>query len=105
MNTISKRDLRRLAKGETPSTLESVPFAIVRSSIRVPGLSSVSWGWELAISPKEEDIIPINRETAVSIIEANGMTAVHKRPFGQIYELPGQPFLAAYGRKGKSMAS
>ncbi len=101
---VSKRDLTRLSEGEIPLPMENVPFAVIRYSVRIPGISRVSWEWELLLSGSENDSIPIDRSTARSIIASHRMELAHAEDCGQVYDLPGRPFREA-NRKKERIAS
>lgn len=96
---ITKSDLRRLAMGEMPLTLMGVPFIIMRQSVGLRHTEEQSTQWNLDTSPDEEDSIVIDRATAIDIIESQHMELAFTKSYGQIYELPGRPYLETYNRR------
>ena len=109
MRKISKRDINRLAHGEVPFTMSGTPFIVMHQSVSLRMTGEQSFQWNIDFSSKEEDSIEIDRETALKIIEAHAMELAYDKKYGQIYELPGRPFLKtyenAYGTRSRAKAS
>lgn len=97
-------DIRRLADGKTPGILRGKPFIVMRQSVRMRRTEEQKHSWEVFVSPEPEDSTTVDRKTAVRIIEAHHMSLAHSEACGQIYELPGKPFLKAYDRRPVSKA-
>lgn len=97
----SPRDIRRLAEGEVPPFLLDKPFVIVHYSVSARCIDESSFQWGIYLSPDDKDSATLDRKTAISIIRANGMRLEHREKCGQVYELPGKPFHAMYGREAR----
>ena len=90
----SKNEIKRLKEGKEldHSPREGRPFVIIRENIKVFGLSATNWQWGIASSPEDDDYQEISRTDADDIIRNNAMEVAYDKPYGQIYELPGNPF-------------
>jgi len=93
---IDKKDIRRIANGDIPEILSGKPFVVIRQSVHILGMTDVEWAWEISFSPDIDDSIEIPRSLALDIIRNNNMDLSHREACGQIYEMPGQPFLKKY---------
>ena len=97
----SPKDIKRLAQGEIPPFLQDKPFVILHYSVSARMIDESTFKWGLYLSPEDEDSATIDRQTALSIIRENGMSLALSIDCGQVYELPGKPFHAAYCKEAR----
>ena len=94
---LTKKDIQKLENGDIPDSIIDKPFVIIRQSVKMMVLpDTIGWEWQINFSPSKDDVVDISRETAKEIIRANNMTLAHSMKCGQIYELPGNPFLKTF---------
>lgn len=101
---ISRKDISRLTSGVMPYALEGVPFIIMREKVSLLGSDNCTWEWNLSTSPAPNDCTDLTKEQAMKIIKAFHMEVSHQEGCGQIYELPGQPFLNTYRKPNRKTA-
>lgn len=99
------RDLRRLAKGQVPTSLEDKPFAVIRYNVRMIFINETSYQYAIALSGDEKDLIPVDRRTAHEIINANAMELAYSGSDGKVYEMPGAPFHKKWAKTKKYSAA
>lgn len=88
----NRNQIQSIAKGKIPFILQGVPFIIIHELVKMKLSQETSWEWAFAVSPKEEEHVTIDRQTALDIIREHNMAVCHKQKEGQIYETPERPF-------------
>lgn len=96
---LKRDDIRKLAAGVIPFSLKNTPFIVMRSSVRFYVGDFVGWEYHVCFDPEGKDKTPVTKEKADMIIDAFGMVLAHAQKEGRIYEVPGMPFMAAFGHK------
>lgn len=70
----------------------------MREMVRMRCVDGSGWEWKITDSPDPKSLREITKEIAMKIIACFGMTKVLNESDGQIYEMPGKPFLKKYGK-------
>lgn len=101
----TSRELEKLKRGEAPAWLTEQVYAVIRYYVTFPGSPDVAWNWALIFkpTPKSESreglppgAVEMERKDAMEIIENNNLCVAMKNRYGEIYEMPGKPFLEKF---------